>query len=155
MQIMNRPLFNTAWMRFQEINVNTEKVGAKIGGNVGLNIASGAFSHVPAVRLSFVLNRSGVRIPRIANQTISGADGSWYFTRVRDLRNYLQRRLGPADVHSLPARASNLQRRRGLLLFDLPGWTDNGGHATLWNGVHAADASDFSQTRDMLLWALP
>jgi len=151
---MNRPLFNTAWMRFQEINQPATAVGRRIGGNVGLNLGSGAVINAAAVRLSYMLNRAGVRIPRVANCTISGSDGSWYFTRVRDLGTFLQRRFGDADVHSEPVRAADFRKQRGVLLFDVPSWSDNAGHATLWNGSQAADASDFSAPRDAMLWVL-
>ncbi len=151
---MNRPLFNTAWMRFQEVNRPAEQVGERIGGNVGLNIGSGAISNIAAVRLSYVLNRGGLRIPRIANRTISGADGSWYFTRVRDLGAWLQGRFGEPEVRSPSARVSSLNRHRGLLILDVPSWSDSGGHATLWNGAMGADRCDFSETRDALLWTL-
>ena len=151
---MNRPLFNTAWMRFQEINRPPAAVGRRIGGNVGLNLASGAVENAAAVRVSYVLNRAGLRIPRIANRTISSADGSWYFTRVTDLADYLRSGFGAPEIRSEPARAADFRKLRGLLIFDVPGWSDAGGHATLWNGSLAADDSDFSITRDALLWAL-
>ena len=151
---MNRPLFNTAWMRFQEINQPATVVGRRIGGNVGLNLGSGAVDNAAAVRVSFVLNRAGLRIPRIANCTISGSDGSWYFTRVRDLHRYLRERFGDADIRSEPARAADFLKQRGLLVFDSAGGADGGGHATLWNGTLAADACDFSATRDARLWRL-
>lgn len=151
---MNRPLFNTAWMRFQEINRPTSGVGQRIGGNVGLNLGSGAVDNAAAVRMSFVLNQAGVRIPRRVNCTISGADGSWYFTRVRDLGHYLLSCFGAPEVHSEPVRISDFRKQRGLLLFDVPSWADDAGHATLWNGSQTADSSDFSATRDALLWVL-
>lgn len=150
---MNRPLFNTAWMRFQEINRSNDFIGRKIGGNVGLNLGSGAIDNPAAVRLSFVLNRSGLRIPRIANRTISGADGGWYFTRVHDLAAYLERRFGAAEFSSTPLRLRDLARRRGLLVLELPGLAE-GGQATLWNGNSAAGEIDLSQARRAQLWQL-
>ncbi len=35
---MNRPSFQQAWQRFNEINLDIVEVGKKIGGNVGVNI---------------------------------------------------------------------------------------------------------------------
>lgn len=150
---MNRPLFNTAWMRFQEINRGIEAIGRKIGGNVGLNLVSGAVDNPAAVRLSFVLNRSGLRIPRIANRTISGADGGWYFTRVNDLAAFLEHRLGVADVTATRLSPQDLSRKRGLLLLELSGYTD-GGQATMWNGASAAGNLDLSLARSAQLWTL-
>lgn len=106
------------------------------------------------MHLSYVLNRGGMRIPRIANRAISGADGSWYSARVRDLGAWLQSRFGEPEVGSLPAHVSSLNQHRGLLIFDVPSWFDSGGHATLWNGAMGADPCDFSETRDALLWTL-
>ncbi|MDU4092083.1 MAG: T6SS effector amidase Tae4 family protein, partial [Pantoea sp.] len=100
---MNRPLFLQAWNRYSEINVSVSKVGEKIGGNVGLNIALGekdpnqGFTNACAIRMSYVLNYTGSKINRGAWKTVSGKDKNWYIFRVRDFLKYMYEVYGQPD----------------------------------------------------------
>jgi hypothetical protein len=97
-----RPFFGTAWAKFSEVNVPVADVGKKIGGKVEQNIKSGVFQNACPIRMSYVLNYTGVPIPRSSYAVVSGADGKWYMYRVNDMMSFLETRdlLG----HVSPAR---------------------------------------------------
>lgn len=57
---MHRPNFSVAWSLFADVNVPVKAVGKKIGGKVEANIESGVFKNACPIRMSYVLNRTGV-----------------------------------------------------------------------------------------------
>ena len=69
---MHRPSFTSAWSRFNEVNLPVASVGKKIGGKVGSNVASGIFQNACPIRMSYVLNYCGVRIPKSGYAVVSG-----------------------------------------------------------------------------------
>ncbi len=78
---MSRPFFHTAWAAAQRIydpSNSAEKVANMIGGHVEKNInnpdTNQRWNNTCAVRMSYILSESGVLIPRIPGQTVSGAD---------------------------------------------------------------------------------
>jgi hypothetical protein len=76
---MTRPHFAAAWAASQKIYspINPEiKVAKVIGGNVAANITSSVspWKNTCAVRMSYILNYSGMVIPKIREATVSGAD---------------------------------------------------------------------------------
>lgn len=96
------------------------------------------------MRLSYILNESGLKVPAIPKKTVSGADGSQYFYRVRDLNVFLISRIGKPEVVSGDVRSpAGLKGRQGIILFDIAGWTDASGHASLFDGTSCYDACDF------------
>ncbi len=71
-------------------------------------------------------------IPKIPGQTVSGADKRQYFFRVKDLIAFLEQRWGKAEIIKYPpAGGGALVGKRGLILFEVSGWPDAQGHATL------------------------
>lgn len=150
---MNRPLFNTAWIRFRELGNSPDRVAAAIGGTVALNIASGAIRDLAAIRMSHALLASGIVIPRIANRTISGGDGRAYLFRVRDLADFLGRRFGAPDARTVATSSLEWQRLHGILLLRSP-FSSDGGQVTLWNGSHGAGPVRLAQARETLMWEL-
>ncbi|HZJ97105.1 MAG TPA: type VI secretion system amidase effector protein Tae4 [Oligella sp.] len=97
-----------------------------------------------AVRLSYILNESGLKVPAIPGKTVSGSDGSQYFFRVRDLNEFLILSLGKPEVVSGDVRSpAGLKGRKGIVLFDISGWTDASGHASLFDGNGCYDACYF------------
>ncbi|WP_312829679.1 T6SS effector amidase Tae4 family protein, partial [Pantoea anthophila] len=85
-----RPQFSAAWNRFSEVNVSVEKVGEKLGGNVEANIASGIFQNACPIRMSYVLNYTGVPVPANSRYaTVTGKDKKRYMFRVNDMMDFL------------------------------------------------------------------
>lgn len=85
--------------------------------------------------MSYILGEAGMVIPRIPEQTVSGRDNRQYFFRVRDLIRFLEQRWGKAEgVKYPPSNGGLLAGRQGVILFEVSGWSDAQGHATLFNG---------------------
>lgn len=166
---MTRPAFTAAWAAAQRIYnpANSgERVAEMIGGNVALNVNHRdpklRWANTCAVRLSYVLNYSGMPIPPIPGQTVSGADKRWYFYRVRNLITFLEQRWGRAEVVEYPPSGGGvLAGQRGLILFEVSGWSDAQGHATLFDGVACYDHCYFNEpeakyrTDRANFWSLP
>ncbi len=92
-----RPFFGVAWMKFSEVNLPVPDVGAKIGGRVDQNIKSGIFQNACPIRMSYVLNYTGVPIPQNPYATASGSDGKWYRYRVNDMVTFLETTFGKPE----------------------------------------------------------
>ncbi len=96
---MKKPLFGPAWIRFSEVNVNVKKVGALIGGKVESNIENGIFENACPIRMSYVLNYTGIPIPSNSGYaTVSGKDKKWYLYRVNDMILFLEKNFGKPDI---------------------------------------------------------
>ncbi|WP_226487808.1 type VI secretion system amidase effector protein Tae4 [Pseudomonas sp. B20] len=150
---MARPFFTAAWAASQHIYdpVAPEKrVAEVIGGFVAKNInnpdPSTKWRNTCAVRLSYILNYSGLKIPKVSKQTVSGADQHQYFFRVSNLKSFLETHWGrPEVVKYPPSDGGALARKKGIILFEISGWTDAKGHATLFDGNLCYDHCYFNE----------
>lgn len=134
-----RPLFGAAWARFAEVNVPVAEVGKKIGGKVEYNIESGDFQNACPIRMSYVLNYTGVPVPRIGYAVVSGGDGKWYMYRVNDMMAFLERTFGAPDKKAKTPKTTDFSGLRGLIVVKGNGWDNARGHVTLWNGAFCSD----------------
>ncbi|CAD6081386.1 type VI secretion system amidase effector protein Tae4 [Escherichia coli] len=165
-----RPSFVAAWAaatRIYDANDPIGKIKRVIGGKVKHNFEipeqQGGWSNSCAVRMSYVLNYTGHPVPRIAGLTVSGADNKWYFFRVKDVIAWLTRQWGNPDMivsyPSLPVQ--QLDNKKGVILFEVQGWSDAAGHATFWNGLTCSDHCYFNAqdtnytTTKANFWELP
>ncbi|WP_010212381.1 T6SS effector amidase Tae4 family protein, partial [Pseudomonas amygdali] len=86
------------------------------------------------------------RLPKIAKQTVSGADQHQYFFRVSNLKSFLETHWGkPEVVKHPPSDGGALARKKGVILFEISGWTDAKGHATLFDGDICYDHCYFNE----------
>ncbi|HZJ97577.1 MAG TPA: type VI secretion system amidase effector protein Tae4 [Oligella sp.] len=161
--------FQKAWFAanyiFQPLEDSGRRVAEVIGGRVAYNINEVdelyRWKNTCAVRLSYVLNESGLKVPAIPTKTVSGSNGSQYFFRVRDLKDFLIANLGNPEVISGDVRnPTQLKGRKGIVLFDISGWSDASGHASLFDGASCYDACYFAhpqatyQTNSIFFWEL-
>jgi hypothetical protein len=128
-----------AWTRFFEVNLPVGAVGRKIGGKVEQNIKAGIFQNACPIRMSYVLNHSGVLIPAAGYSVVSGADGKWYMYRVHEMMAYLERTFGVADQIAKAPTVADFTGLKGIIVVKGHGWSDARGHITLWNGVTCSD----------------
>ncbi|WP_313625466.1 T6SS effector amidase Tae4 family protein [Achromobacter sp.] len=112
--------------------------------------------------MSFILNHSGTRVPKILKQTVTGGDGLQYFFRVPDVIAFLTRSWGKAEIVKYPPTGGgSLAGKKGLILFEVSGWNNALGHATLFNGSACYDACYFNEpsatyrTDRAHFWSLP
>ena len=134
-----RPFFGAAWAKFIEVNVPVADVGKKIGGKVEQNIASGIFQNACPIRMSYVLNYTGVPIPRTGYAVVSGADSKWYMYRVNDMMSFLETAFGVADKTAKSPKTTDFSGLKGLIVVKGSGWSNARGHVTLWNGTTCSD----------------
>jgi hypothetical protein len=97
--------------------------------------------------MSYILNHTGLVISRISGQTVSGADERQYFFRVKDLVAFLRQQWGEPDeiVKYPPPGGGPLAGRKGVILFEVSGWSDAQGHATLFDGKVCYDHCYFRE----------
>lgn len=163
---MTKPAFKVAWAASQKIYNPTnaaEQVALVVGGEIAANIhdKKNPWKNTCAVRISYILNQSGLPIPAIPGKTKKGGDHRNYFFRVKDVIAFLKQKWGAAEVIAYPpAGGGALANRKGLILFEVQGWRDASGHATLFNGVSCYDHCYFNEagvtyrTNQAHFWAL-
>jgi len=116
----------------------------------------GDWANTCAVRMSYALNRSGIRLPKAysAGGTVVGEDGFNYWIRVKDLKQYLRDRFKGGDFEHVPkpikaltqdavdervqdaydGMINKISGKTGIIVFDVTGWRDASGYFTLWDG---------------------
>ena len=110
--------------------------------------------------MSYILNQTGTHIPALPGKTVTGKDRMNYFFRVRDLIEFLRRRWGTPKVVAFPP-SGILAGEKGIILFEVNGWSNASGHATLFNGVSCYDHCYFNEreaayrTTKAHFWKLP
>jgi len=116
-----------------------------IGGKVELNYDIGVFSNACATRVSKSLNGAGGLhlIPyfkdlgpngKLEPQVSSGKNKQWYIFRVKMLVKHLKSKYGKPEEY-LPAEyKAKIKDRKGIIVFEVSGWSDATGHADLWDG---------------------
>lgn len=149
---------------YPNASVKTETLyDSKIGGKFVNLYKIPAYENTCAVRMSYALARSGMKLGMAPsnNGSPKGGDGYTYWIRVNDLIAELSRRFKGADVElSLPPLPKKLlddatlrklidERRKlgqqfldtklngknGIVAFQVSGWGNAFGHFTLWNGT--------------------
>lgn len=114
-----------------------------------------------AARMSYALNRSGIKLPSSGGYSLKGDDGLIYWMRVQELKKYMNTRFKKADVfydHKILNAVidiktkqltsdvierikltksnfiSKISGKTGIIVFDVTGWGNASGHFTLWDG---------------------
>lgn len=114
-----------------------------------------------AARMSYALNRSGIKLPSSGGYSLKGSDGFRYWMRVKELKAYLNKRFKAPDIsHShkqvntvIDSKTkkitpevmervqltksnflSKITGKTGIVVFDVTGWGNASGHFTLWDG---------------------
>lgn len=115
-----------------------DKIWNAVGGKVKQNHDSNpaAFANSCTIRMSKAFNDAGYNIPFMKGQTISGADGNWYYYRVKNFDTYVTGLLGAPDITGTDI--SSFQGQKGIIEFQVTGWGDASGHFTLWDGSTTA-----------------
>lgn len=112
-----------------------------------------------AARMSYALNRSGVRLPKApADGSLVGDDKFNYWVRVKDLKAFMIKRFKSPDISYSPKQVSDtrsteakqrikevetqllpkIKGKKGIIVFDVKGWSNASGHFTLWDGKNLA-----------------
>ncbi len=157
-----RPSFFTMWSNFATIygDGKLTTVGNKIGGKVQENIVLAeknpllGFNNACAICMSYSLNYSGIVITHGLWKTVSGADKKQYIYRVTDLLIFLTQTFGKPDKTILNPKPSDFSGVKGILIFNVQGWNNASGHATLWDGNLCSDHCYFPNASEASIWIL-
>lgn len=117
-----------------------------VGGKVELNYDIGVFSNACATRVSKALNDAGGvhLIPyfkaigpkgKLEPQVSSGKNKKWYIFRVKMLIKHLTSTYSNPEEFTRSEYKLKLNERKGIIIFEVIGWSDATGHADLWNGT--------------------
>ena len=140
---MKLPKWEVLQMHYPALEA--EAVFRAIGGKVELNYDMGVFNNACATRISKALNGAGGvhLVPyfkavgpagKMEPQVSSGKHKLWYIFRVRMLVRHLTSRYGNPEEHKPADYKSALNGRKGIIVFEVSGWSDATGHADLWDG---------------------
>ncbi|WP_293264952.1 type VI secretion system amidase effector protein Tae4 [Neptunomonas sp.] len=138
----------------------------QIGGKVELNFDMGIFGNACATRVSKALNGSGGLhlIPfykaigpngKFEGQVSSGKNKRWYIFRVKILTKYLTEKYGKPDSYSPSEHISKLKNRKGIIVYEVNGWSDATGHADLWDGNKCVFKGYGSISHKVHFWETP
>jgi hypothetical protein len=142
--------FSRLWSEYPR--GTAEDVKALIGGDV----AADWITNTCVVRVCRSLNYGGyplaVRPPGMS--TIKGGDGKRYGIRVREMKVFMRSTQGAPQLSlalggDVPAELSG---RRGVICFDVTGWSDATGHFDLWDGEACANHGYFERASRVHLW---
>jgi hypothetical protein len=142
--------FSRMWSEYPR--GEADEVKALIGGDVNADW----ITNTCVIRVSRSFNYAGqplaVRPPGMS--TIKGGDGKRYGIRVREMKVFLRTTQGAPQL-SLPLSGdvpAELGGRRGVICFDVTGWSDATGHFDLWDGDACANHGYFERASRVHLW---
>ena len=144
-------------------NKDAKDVFTEIGGKVKLNYDIGVFNNACATRISKALNFSlgNHEIPFFKTkdsdgndivQVSSGGKKLWYIYRVKALVDYLTNNYGTPKIVSPGKYKQMLHGKKGIIVFEIKGWSDATGHADLWNGNKVVRDDYEAKSHNILFW---
>jgi len=141
------PRFGLLWDNYPN-DYDPEAVKRLVGGRVNLPW----ITNTCTIRMSYAFNRAGSPIPskHPALTTVQGADGHWYAFRVREFKRWLEHEFKAPDVRG--TTRSEFEGKRGVMMFDVAGWSDATGHLDVWDGTRAKHAEYWEQAKGVYLW---
>jgi hypothetical protein len=140
------PAFDKIWAAYP--HGEASEVKKLIGGAVD----AAWITNTCAIRVSRALNEAGFAIPRTVAglNTVRGGDNKRYAYRVAELRRYMRTVLGRPDITS--SNPDDFIGKKGLIVFEVRGWSDATGHFDLWDGTQPAHAEYFDRASSVQLW---
>ncbi|MEE9269930.1 MAG: type VI secretion system amidase effector protein Tae4 [Candidatus Krumholzibacteria bacterium] len=155
---MPRPLpsFQKMWKHYPD-----EKDPVKVKKLIGGKVNYPWITNTCTIRLSRAFNYAGdpIRKGYAGLNAVSGADRKWYAFRVRELEKYLRAMYGDPQVEEVAGDANKLRAAvkgyRGVIQFNVRGWSDATGHLDIWDGTKVRFSEYFSQADGVNLWRFP
>jgi hypothetical protein len=133
---------------------SVQEVGLIIGGMVKVNIDSGDFQNACALRLSYALNKVGIKISSKDGKVSSGADGKKYLYRINDVEKLVKNNLYSTETLS-GTTSSDFDKKQGIIVFRSCGWGNAAGHIDLYNGTTVEDHDYSTECGKITLYVLP
>ncbi len=144
------PPFDLLWANYPD-DRDPEALKRRIGGRVDMPW----LTNTCTIRMSHAFNQAGAPIPRRhpSISTVQGGDGLWYAFRVREFVRWLEREYERADVTGTSKQP--FLGLRGIIVFEVDGWTDATGHLDMWNGATTRHGEYWAQAKAVRLWLCP
>lgn len=156
----NDPLGDTLPMTYSSLQANYPTTGTpeemynSVGGDVAgrfnehkNDVGGNAYENTCALRMSVALNKSGNDIDTDVKNSKGqkmysekGSDGKDYVLRKSDLKDYMKGEYGKADISTkstdkdFDSKVSEIKGQKGIIVYDVTGWTDATGHVTIYDG---------------------
>lgn len=139
-------LVNLEWNEIYKLypgsSISTEKLYDAIGGGLPDDLARDRnnYENSCAIRMSRGLNYSGIALPKAPSSSGNriGKDGFNYWLRVADLKVFLIKLMHNnyplTEENGGPTAVNSFLGKKGIIVFDVSGWTNASGHFTLWDG---------------------
>jgi hypothetical protein len=147
---------------------------------IGKHVNNSAYKNLCAIRLSYSLNRSGLKIPKQTPlkwykadfSVVEGGDGFYYGHGVVEMFHYISEKYGKPDIE-IPGPFGiwkngiisqdpgalisvtvppGFKSKKGIIIFLVSIWKDAQGHASLWDGEKCSDNSYFEFADRVMLW---
>lgn len=157
---MAQPNFKMMWDAFPDHSLypNLRVLFKFIGGTLINNIDVPGFGengNTCAVRMSRALNYGNLPISAklvksLKIDKMTGSDGKLYIFRVSDLKTYLKTALGGTPITVIKDFAKAFLNKKGIVAFEVKGWTDASGHLALWDGsaFREPEHDDYRKLKD-------
>ncbi len=145
---INRPKFSDVWAKYPHKSAAAD-VYKLIGGNIEALYLEDPkkYENACALRLSRAFNYGGLTMTAKGKQYgVKGGDQKIYLLRVNDMMRFVQTNFGDPDLIVIPNgknRSADFAGKKGVLIFQVTGWSNATGHVTLWNGADCGDKCYF------------
>lgn len=176
---MAKPSFDALWLNFPDhAKYPTLKdLFSMIGGQLERNIYEPGFGpdgNTCATRISRALNYANHPIRYRQTKALDlnpllGHDKKLYLFRVSEMRTYLRHTLGITPKTIKKGFTTAFPGTRGIIAYEIHGWSDATGHIALWDGSKFREDHDDYRSltddpatkdveepnvREMMLWPL-
>lgn len=143
---MGLPAFSLLWANYPL--GSSEEVKRKIGGAINMAWVT----NTCVIRVSYAFNKAGEAIPNgwPGLSTARGGDGKRYAYRVSEFKPFLEKKYKAPDVTGTSRGA--FDGHKGIIMFDVQGWSDATGHFDLWDGNNARYSEYFDKASQIHLW---
>jgi len=136
-----KPTWSDIQRNYPATSTFTKDLYDEIGGGLPQALIDNpdAYENSCAIRMSKALNYSGVFLPKAPSKggNIRGKDRRNYWIRIKDLKKYLLDNLKKPTVDKKGGVGvvENFKNKHGIIVFDVSGGNNAGGHFTLWDGI--------------------
>ncbi len=89
---------------------------------------------------------------KLEAQVSSGKNKLWYIFRVKMLVKHLKSKYGEPEDFKSSEYKKKLKDRKGIIVFEVTGWSDATGHADLWDGKKCLWKSYGGLANKILFW---
>ncbi len=141
------PPFSDLWSNYPHGDAAAAK--AAVGGNLNLDWVT----NTCVIRVCHALILSGFEITSAHGMsTARGGNGERYGFRVREFDGWLRAEVGAPTTSVASPNAGHFGGQRGIICFEVTGWSDATGHFDLWDGTSAAHGEYFNLSHEAHLW---